>query len=350
MEQLSDGAIRKELPHTVKVWQTTAIVCMMLAIAIIVHVAFSVLLMALSGILIAVYFHGLAGIIQRRLKLTRKISLITSVGGTVILLGILIGFIGSKIQEQSTELRTAIPMTIRTIKEKLSQTTTGQKVVEYLDGNKSQKLLETATSLLNTGFGVMAELYIIVFLGMYFTVNPNLYRNGILYLFPNRRKDCGRMILSRINNVLKGWLKCILISMLLITMLIAVSLTIVGLPVTMVLGLITGLLELVPNFGPILAMIPGVLLAWTISTKTAILVAFVYIACQTIVESIVAPLLQKKIIHMPPALTLISQLIMGILQGLMGIILAVPLLAILIIVVDELYVKKDNKVLNSQSV
>jgi len=86
-------------------------------------------------------------------------------------------------------------------------------------------------------------------------------------------------------------------------------------------------------------MIPGVLLAFTIGTKTAVIVALIYIACQTIVASIVTPLLQKKMIDIPPALTLLSQLIMGTLSGIMGIILAVPLLAILIIVIEELHVK-----------
>ena len=131
-----------------------------------------------------------------------------------------------------------------------------------------------------------------------------------------------------------------LFSMVLITILIAVGLSIMGIPAALVLGLITGILEIVPNFGPLLAMIPGVLLAFTIGPDTAIIVALIYIVSQTIVVNIVTPLIQKKMINMPPALTLISQLIMGTLSGALGIVLAVPLLAMLIIVIDELYVKR----------
>ncbi|MBC7422735.1 MAG: AI-2E family transporter, partial [Ferruginibacter sp.] len=61
---------------------------------------------------------------------------------------------------------------------------------------------------------------------------------------------------------------------------------------------------------------------------------------QTIVSNIVTPLIQKRMINLPPALTLISQLIMGTMSGALGIILAVPLLSILVILVDELYVKQ----------
>lgn len=110
--------------------------------------------------------------------------------------------------------------------------------------------------------------------------------------------------------------------------------------------MITGLLEIVPNFSPIIAIIPGVLLAVTIGTNTAIIIAIIYISCQTILESIVTPLIQKRIIHLPPALTFISQLIMGTLSGVIGIILAVPILSILITLVDKLYVKKTNPELN----
>ena len=134
-----------------------------------------------------------------------------------------------------------------------------------------------------------------------------------------------------------------LLSMVMITILITIGLSIIGVPVALILALITGILELIPNIGSLAAMIPGVLLALTIGTNTAIIVALLYIVSQTIVANIVTPLIQKKMINLPPALTLISQLIMGTLSGALGIILAVPLLAIIIILVDELYVKMINR-------
>ncbi len=339
MDKDPDNSTKKELSYTVKVWQTTAIVCLTLVIILIVRVAFNVLLMALAGVLMAVYFHGLADLISQKAKLSRKISLIISIGGTTILFAVMTWFIGARIQNQVTELNNTLPETISTVKAKMSKTPVGQKILEYTSGNNSQKLLDTATSFFSTSFGVLGDLYIILFLGVFFTADPSLYQDGIILLLPPQKKPVGRIILNRIRVALKGWLKSMLVSMILISILIAVSLNIVGLPGTTVLGLITGVLEIIPNFGPVIAMIPGVLLAFTIGTKTAVIVALIYIACQTIVASIVTPLLQKRIIDIPPALTLMSQLIMGTLSGIMGIILAVPLLAILIIVIEELHVK-----------
>jgi predicted PurR-regulated permease PerM len=343
MDKESEETIKKELSYTLKVWQTTAIVCLSLIIILILRVAFNILLMALAGVLIAVYFHGVAGLITAKTRIHRKPALFISIVGTIVLLVFMSWFVGSKMQRQVAELSNTLPQTIKVARTKIANTPVGAKVIEYTSGDNSQKLVDTVTTFFSTSFGALGDLYIILFLGIFFTADPGIYKNGILFLFPSRMKSAGTNILKRIESALKGWLKSILVSIILITILVALGLSFIGLPATMVLGLITGILEIIPNFGPVIAMIPGVLLALTISTKTALIVAVIYIACQTIVGNIALPLLQNKIIHIPPALTLLSQLIMGILSGLLGIILAVPLLAILIIVIDELYVKEQRK-------
>jgi predicted PurR-regulated permease PerM len=341
MEQESGNSGKKEPSYAVKVWQTTAIVSLAIITILILRVAFNILLMALAGVLIAVYFHGLAGMITAKTKIHRKLALFISIAGSIVLLALISWFVGTKVQRQVAELSNTLPQTIKVARVKIANTPVGAKVIEYTSGNNSQKLLDTATTFFSTSFGIIGDLYIILFLGIFFTADPTLYKNGILFLFPAQKKSTGRIILKEIETALKGWLKSIIVSIILITILVAVGLSLTGLPGTMVLGLITGLLEIIPNFGPVIAMIPGILLAFTISTKTAIIVALIYIACQTIVGNIALPLLQKKMINIPPALTLLIQLVMGTLSGLMGIILAVPLLAILIIVVNELYVKNQ---------
>ncbi|MDP9047241.1 MAG: AI-2E family transporter [Bacteroidota bacterium] len=335
--------IKKELSYIEKVWQTVAVVAMLVVFILIARVAFNVLLMALTGSLMAVYFHGLGDMIQLRTKLRRSFAMAISVAGTLIIIAALFWFIGAKIQTQVAELSNTLPHTIATAKAKLATTPAGQKVLEYSSGDNSQKLMTTVQTFFSTSFGVIGDIYIILFLGIFFTASPSLYKNGILALVPPNRKPVASNIMDRISLSLKGWLKGMMLSMVLITILITVGLSIIGIPVAMVLGLITGILEIVPNFGPLIAMIPGVLLALTVSTNTAIIVALLYVVSQTIVANIVTPLIQKKMINLPPALTLISQLVMGTLSGALGIILAVPLLAILFILVDELYVKKINK-------
>jgi predicted PurR-regulated permease PerM len=333
---------KKDLTYIGKVWQTIAIIALFVVVILIIRVAFNVLLMALAGALIAVYFHGLGDAIQRRTKLNRRWAMIISIAGSFIILGVLLWFMGTKIQVQVAELSDKLPATLNTAKGKLAQNPIGQKILDYFSGDNTQKFLTTAQSFFTTGFGVLGDLYIILFLGIFFTANPSLYKDGILLLVPENKKHLGKHIMNRISLSLKGWLKGMLLSMVLITILIILGLSIIGVPIALALALITGILEIVPNFGPLIAMIPGVLLALTMGTNTAIIVSLLYIVSQTIVANIVTPLIQKKMINLPPALTLISQLIMAAVSGALGIILAVPLLAITFILVEELYVKKIN--------
>jgi len=334
--------VKTELSYIQKVWHTVAIVALLVGVILVARVAFNVLLMMLAGSLIAVYFHGFGDIIQRRTRWSRTWAMTASLIISFLVLGGLLWFMGAKIQVQIAQLSNTLPHTVSTFKAKLGETPVGQKVLESVSGGNSDSLMSTVQTFLGSSFGVLGDIYIILLLGVFFTASPSVYKNGILLLVPKPKKELGKHIMDRISLSLKGWLKGMMVSIVLITVLISVALTIIGIPMTMVLGLITGILELVPNLGSLLAMIPGVLLALTISTNTAIIVALVYIVSQTITANIVTPLIQKKIINLPPALTLVSQLIMGTLSGALGIILAVPLLAIIIILIDELYVKKIN--------
>jgi len=341
-EKDTEKIVKKELSYIQKVWHTVAIVALLVGVILVARVAFNVLLMMLAGSLIAVYFHGFGDIIQRWTHWKRTWAMTASLLISFLVLAALLWFIGTKIQVQIAQLSNTLPHTVSTFKAKLSETPIGQKILDSVSGDKTDGLMNTVQTFLGTSFGVLGDIYIILLLGVFFTASPSIYKNGILLLVPKPKKELGKHIMNRISLSLKGWLKGMMVSIILITVLISVALTIIGIPMTMVLGFITGILELVPNLGSLLAMIPGVLLALTISTNTAIIVALVYIISQTITANIVTPLIQKKIINLPPALTLVSQLIMGTLSGALGIILAVPLLAIIIILIDELYVKKIN--------
>ena len=74
--------------------------------------------------------------------------------------------------------------------------------------------------------------------------------------------------------------------MVLVTIVVAIGLTFIGLPGTLVLGLIAGLLDIIPNFGPVIAMVPGVLLGLMISPQMAVIATLIYVVCQTIVDAV----------------------------------------------------------------
>ncbi|MEP6611327.1 MAG: AI-2E family transporter [Mucilaginibacter sp.] len=334
--------IKRELSYAEKVWYAVGIVAVVAILILIARVAFGILLMALAGCLISVYFHGLGDIIERKTKWRRWVCMLISIGGSFIILGFLFWFMGSKIQAQVSQLSDTLPHTISNAKLKLAETPLGRKVLEATSGGNSDKIFATAGKFFSTSFGILGNMYIILFLGIFFTANPSLYKDGLILLIPPNQKDLARNIINRTSLSLKGWLKGTMISMVLLSILMPIGLSIMGIPLALVLGLLAGILVIVPNFGSLAAMIPGVLLALTIGTDTAIIVALIYIGVQTLVQNIIAPIIQKKMINMPPALTIIGQLVMGVLGGAMGIIMAMPALAVMMIFVDEMYVKRIN--------
>jgi predicted PurR-regulated permease PerM len=284
----------------------------------------------------------LGDLLQRTLHIRRKFAMTISVGGTFILLSLTLWFTGNKIQAQVAELSSTFPQIVNSAKARINNTAIGQKILDNFTGDNAPDLTHTIQGFFSTSFGMLGDLYVIIFLAIFFTASPELYKNWIMMLVPKPNKEMGNHIIDRITFSLKGWLKSMIISIVAIAIFISAGLSIISIPLALVLGLITGLLKLIPNFGSLLAMIPGVLLGLTISPETAVIVAAIYIVSQSIVGNIITPLVQKKMINLPPALTFISQILMGIFSGALGIILAVPLLAILDILVDEFYVKKIN--------
>ena len=325
-----------------KVWIVTGILTLSVIVIFVLKAAFSVLLIILAACLIAVFFHGFGDMIERLTKLSHRISVLIGVAITVMFLAGIFWFMGSTLQAQVAELKSDFPEMIAKAKASLSHSTIGNKVLESIAAFDDTKIMSTARGFFNTSFGVLGDLYIIIFLGIFFTVDPSIYKEGIIKLTPVAGKKDVRIVMERISVVLKGWLKGMLLAMFLIGILTVIALKIYNIPLALTLAILAGLMNFIPNFGPLIAMIPAVLIGFTISVNMAIVVAITYLGIQTLESNVVTPMIQKKMINLPPALTILSQVIMGTMSGFLGILLATPLLAIVIVLVDELYVKKQN--------
>lgn len=326
-----------------KVWITAGIVALLVILIFILKAAFNVLLMVFAGSLIAVYFHGFADLIARHTSLRHGLCLVIAVALTFIIAGLLAWFLGAKISEQVGEMTKDLPELIKSAEDKLKQSSFGRKALYYISGNNSQKLMSSFQQIFRTSFGVVGDFYIMLFIGIFFTLSPSLYKDGILKLIPPAGKADARRVIDRVSLTLKGWLKGMLIAMFLISILTVTGLSIIGVPMSLALAVMAGLLNFIPNFGPLIAMLPAVLIGLTISTNTALIIAVLYIIIQAIESNIVTPMVQNLMIKIPPALIIISQVLFGAITGGLGVILATPLLVVIIVVVDELYVKKQAR-------
>ncbi|GAB2692076.1 AI-2E family transporter [Mucilaginibacter koreensis] len=335
--------VKDEYSYVQKVWIAIASVTLLTILIFILKAAFGVLLMVLAGTLIATYFHGLGDIIQRHTKTKRSVAMAGSVIITISIIALLVWFLGTKISAQASTISRDIPALVEKAENQLRSTDIGNKIMDNFSGTDSQKkLYTTAQNFFSTSFGVVGDLYIIIFMGIFFSVSPSLYKDGVIMLIPKKARPDAICILDRITHTLKAWLKGMMLAMLIIATLSCIGLTIIGVPMGLALAVFAGLLNFIPNFGPVIAMAPAVLIALTMSFNTALTVAILYILIQTLESNIITPTIQKRMINIPPAVSLIGQLIMGSVSGALGIILAVPLIAILMIIIDELYVKKQK--------
>lgn len=332
---------RKEFGR--RVWITTGIVALVVVLLWILKVVFSALLLILAGALIALFFRGLSSLIHRKTGLSTRVSLPLSVIGSLLLLVLFFWFTGAQIQQQAAELSDTFPATVQKFKEQLSKNPLGQKVLQQATSEQSRKRTSSMLQgFFTTSFGVLGDIYVVLFLGIFFTAGPEVYVRGFLKLVPPAARPRAQGVVNQVGTTLTKWLKGQLFAMLVVAVLTLIGLLIMGVPLAFVLALIAGLLNFIPNFGPLIAMIPAVGVGLLQGPTTALMVAGLYILVQVLESNVITPQIQKRMIDMPPALIIIAQLFMGVLTGGWGLVLATPLVALLIVVVQELWVKRQE--------
>ena len=326
-----------------KVWITCGIAALMVVLLLLLKQTFSVLLLILAGSLIALFFRGVASLIEGKTKWKPGLCLFLSVFTSLLILILLLWLIGSKVAAQATELSNTLPATVKKAKSSLNQTPLGKKLVEKISSPQSlQKAKQIAGTLFRSTFGVLGDMYVVLFIGLFFTVSPQLYKKGIIKLAPPKGKRKTELVLEQMGTNLQKWLKGKLFAMLVVFILTAVGLAIIGIPMWLTLALLAAILNFIPNFGPLIAMVPAVLVALMQGPQTAMFVAGLYIVVQVAESNFITPSIQKKLIEIPPAIIIIAQLFMGVLTGGWGLILATPLVVIIMVIVQETYIKNQE--------
>jgi predicted PurR-regulated permease PerM len=214
---------------------------------------------------------------------------------------------------------------------------TDQITTQFLPGlaNATSQLFPFVGSLAST----LLSILIVVFLALYFIADPGMHERGLIKLLPVRYRTRGLEILGRMDKVLRGYLQAQIALMILIGAGTGIALWIIGMPLAGVLGTLTGLLSFVPNFGPLVALLPILAVAMINTPDKIGLIIVVYYVLQFVQTQIVAPLLMGQEINLPPAIILLSQIVAGIFFGFLGLLISVPLAAIAMVLVQEIYIK-----------
>jgi predicted PurR-regulated permease PerM len=303
-----------------------------------------VILLVFTGLLLAVFFRGLSDWVSRRTRLSSNWSL------SLVLLAILgvsalgVWLLIPSLRQQFAELTESLPQALEKLRASIGQYSWGQWILGQVPQNPQQitqtsNLFGRITGFFSNFLGVVANLFIILATGIYFAFDPKLYKVGVIKLFPGNRQKRAEEVLDTLGITLHNWLLGRIAVMTINGALTALGLWFLGIPMAIPLGIITGLLNFIPNIGPFLAAAPAVLLAFTESPTAALYVVVLFFIIQNLDGFVLTPLVEQETVSLPPVLVLASQLLLGILFGFMGVLLAVPIVAVVFVMVKMLYVE-----------
>ena len=200
-------------------------------------------------------------------------------------------------------------------------------------------VLGPAASVVIALFSALGNVLVIVFLGLSCAADPGAYRDGAVRFVPPHHRARARALLDGMGETLRHWLFGQLITMAVIFLCTWAGLTFLGIGGALILGIQAGLLAFIPTIGPLIAGVVIVLAALA-SGLTAVLGAMgVYLAVQTLESYCLTPYIQKRALDIPPATIFAGQLVLGVLFGLWGIALALPLLAVIKVLLAQLYIE-----------
>ncbi len=318
--------------------------------------------------------------IQTKVRIKRGFAAPIVVFGTVILIALVGAWAGPTLASQSQELRAKLPEAVTKLEVWLA--TNQPKILDAIappdstlrqrrptpalneptpeDGastlkspapaprrlmgalsRQSPKITSFAFGVLQSTLAVAAAAMLVIFLAIYIASDPDIYRRGLLALVPDYRRARFSELLALLSKTLKTWFATQLIAMLVIAVITTSALALIGVRGALPLGVLAGILEFIPNVGPTLSAIPAILMGFADSPRLALIVVGVYAVIQFLENNLLIPFLMKEQLDLPPALTLVTQVIMAYVFGFLGLFVAIPLLATVVVTVRMLWVEDD---------
>jgi predicted PurR-regulated permease PerM len=317
-----------------------------------VYLVHQILLAFLLAFLFAVVLDMPVSYLARR-GLPRALGVLAVIGtlvGLVWLFGI---FLAPAVREQARELTEQLPALLGEV-ETLIEPIQGffglgigpdpEDLLNAAWDSVSQgRILEAAAGVGTTLVTAVSLGVVVLLAALYLTARPQPWVNGFVSLFPANRRQRVREVLKKLHHTIQRWVLGQLVAMVFIGASSAVALHFIGVPFALLLGIFAGLIAFVPYLGAIVGGIPAVLLALVSDPVLAVWVLLAYTAIQQFEGYVVQPIVMSQAVSLRPALVLFTILVMGKLFGVMGVILAVPFVAALQVLVNELWVKRMDR-------
>lgn len=307
---------------------------------------FNFFLLIFASVLTAILFHYIAKWIQKKTKINYTWSLtITLITITLIITGFFL-LAGPSVSKQIEEISTTLPKSVDQLMKKLQTHPVGKKLVKQLPDDpekavaENKDLLVKAASYLSSFLAVLGNILIVLIAAIFLAAAPRTYVKGLVRLFPLPKRPKISRLIHKIYNTLATWLAAKFASMLVVGLATGIGLALLGVPMALILALIAAAFTFIPYIGPYLALVPAVLVGFLESSQMAMYITILYFSIQIVESYFITPMIEKKMVELPPALALFWQVLLGTVAGALGLLLASPILAALIVLIKETHIKK----------
>lgn len=309
-----------------------------------------VLLLAFAAIIFATVINQLVKVLQKKLKLNRKVAVAISVTGVLIFV---VGFIALVIPPfivQFQELVTLVPIGLEQLSswnEWLHNLLPNELIEDVRGlGTLTQNIQAWANNLVGNFFdlftstlGIVLNSLLVIVVTIMLLANPTPYRQIFLLAFPAFYRQRVQKILKDCEKNLSGWAIGILFNMAVIAILSGIGLWALGVRLPLANSLLAGILTFIPNLGPVLSVVPPTAMALLDAPWKASAVVILYIAIQQVESNILTPIIMKQQVSLLPAITLLSQVAFAVFFGILGLFLALPITVVAQVWLKEIVVK-----------
>ena len=303
----------------------------------------NVLLLAFAGVIVSVLLLAGTDSIKKRTGLGHGLALALMSLTTLAIVVIGFWLFLPPLITQVGQLSTTLPGQLAQLESQVAGTEWGQALLARIPSfsdltSQTGAILGRVTGALSFTLNTLANTLLVIVTGIFIASEPGLYRRGALHLVPPKHRDRAGRIMDKLSNTLRAWLVAQLIAMSAVGVLTWLGLLLIGVPAPLALGVIAGVLDFVPFFGPVLGALPALLIALSEGLSTLIWVALLYIVVQQLEGNLIQPLVQKKAVNIPPAVLVLALVVMGQLFGILGLLIATPLTAVVLVLVKQLYI------------
>jgi predicted PurR-regulated permease PerM len=324
------------------------------------------LFLIFAGMLLGVGLNAMTHLLGRLVRIPHPLRLMVVCLTLAVLLSGVLVLGGTTIAQQATVLSNTIKSQLSTVKSFLEKNGVdtsyfdlgnagGAEASAESSGtaaqqgtNKEQHNLPSASALASSGGAIVSQtfkvllgtvsvvgnFFIVLFLGLAFAAQPSIYRDGLIFMAPTKYRTETIEIVDRIGETLERWLLAQLLTMFAVFAVTWIGLELIGIPSSFILGIQAGLLAFIPTVGAVIGGLIVVLASLATGWVAAASAAILFLGVHALESYVLTPIIQRQALDIPPATLFAFQILLGVVFGIWGLALALPLMAVAKVMID----------------